>query len=268
VITPGQEAEAAREMTPVRRIPLEAFTADIARGNTERLVTHKINPIRTSKMRLILRKGCFDDPTHPDVAEILLCRNGEVVLQRDIQQEFTVVFDEVKAIELEFSEQEIDEIRIVSEKGLTSYRMEAWERAWWHTVAELDTYSQSELINPVAYPAGTYDVSLTDWSEWEMLSRLFAGVVRYRTAVTLTEADLDHHVKLNLTLGSGSVGVTVNGQELGCKLFPPFSFDMRQCLHAGENVIELRVSNTILSNVCGKRGGLLGAEILLLSTGD
>jgi hypothetical protein len=43
---------------------------------------------------------------------------------------------------------------------------------------------------------------------------------------------------------------------------------MRQYLHAGENVIELRVSNTILSNVCGKRGGLLGAEILLLSTGD
>ena len=266
VIEPGQEAEAVQGKTLVRKIPLEAFTAEIARGNTEKLVTHTIAPIRTSKMRLILRKGCFDDPTHPDVAEIFLCRDGEVVLHRRMQQEFTVEFDEVKAIELEFSEQEIDEIRIISEKGLTSYRMEAWERAWWHTVAELDTYSQSELINPVAYPAGTYDVSLTDWSEWEMLSGLFAGVVRYRTAVTLTEADLDHHVKLNLTLGSGSVGVTVNGQDLGCKLFPPFSFDMRQYLHAGENVIELRVSNTILSNVCGKHGGLLGAEVLLLST--
>ena len=266
VIEPGQEAEAVQGKTLVRKIPLEAFTAEIERGNTEKLVTHKIDPIRTSKMRLILRKGCFDDPTHPDVAEILLCRNGEVVLQRGIQQEFTVVFDEVTAIELEFSEQEIDEIRIVSEKGLTSYRIEAWEREWWHTVAELDTYSQSELINSVEYPAGKYDVSLTDWSEWDILCPLFAGVVKYSTTVTLTEADLRHHVRLCLTPGSGSVGVTVNGQDVGCKLFVPFSFDVGQQLHAGDNTIELSVSNTILSNVCGKRGGLLGAEILLLST--
>ena len=219
-------------------------------------------------MRLILRKGCFDDPTHPDVDEIFLCRDGKVILHRSVQQEFTVLFDEVKAIELEFPPQEIDEIRIVSEKGLTSYRMEAWEQAWWHTVAELDTYSQSELINSVEYPAGTHDVSLTDWSEWDILCPLFAGVVKYRTTVTLTEADLNHHVKLCLTLGSGSVGVTINGQDMGYKLFVPFTFDIGRQLHAGDNVIELRISNTILSNVCGKHGGLLGAEILLLSTGD
>ena len=265
VIEPGHEAEAPQEMTLVRKIPLEAFTAKIDRGNTEKLVTHRMDPIRTSKMRLILRKGCFEDPTHPDVAEIFLCRDGEVVLHRSVGQEFTVLFDEVKAIELEFPGQEIDEIRIVSEKGLTSYRMEAWEQAWWHTVAELDTYSQSELINSVEYPAGTYDVSLTDWSEWDILCPLFAGVVKYRTTVTLTEADLNHHVKLCLTLGSGSVGVTVNGQDMGCKLFAPFSFDIGGQLHAGENIIELRVSNTIFSNVCGKSGGLLGAEVHLLS---
>lgn len=134
-------------------------------------------------MRLILRKGCFDDPTHPDVAEIFLYRDGEAVLHRSTQQKFTVLFDEVKAIELEFPRQEIDEIHIVSEKGLTSYRMEAWEQEWWHTVAELDTYSQSELITSVEYPAGKYDVSLTDWSEWDILPQLFAGVVKYRTTI-------------------------------------------------------------------------------------
>ena len=74
-------------------------------------------------MRLILRKSCFDDPTHPDVAEIFLYRDGEAVLHRSTQQKLTVLFDEVKAIELEFPRQEIDEIHIVSEKGLTSYRM-------------------------------------------------------------------------------------------------------------------------------------------------
>jgi hypothetical protein len=109
---------------------------------------------------------------------------------------------------------------------------------------------------------------LTDWSEWDILSQLFAGVVKYRTTVILTEEDLSHHARLCLTLGSGSVGVTVNGQDIGYKMFAPFSFDVGRQLHVGENVIELRVSNTILSNVCGKHGGLLGAEILLLSTGD
>ena len=265
VIEPEREAEALQKTTLVRTIPLEAFTAEIERGNTEKLVTHQIDPIRTSGMRLVLRKGCFDDPTHPDVAEIFLCRDGEVVVHRRIGQEFTVLFDEVKAIELEFPQQEINEIRVASEKGLTAYRIEAWEQNWWHTVAELDTYSQSELINPVEYPTGTHDVSLTDWSQWEMLCQLFAGVVKYRTTVTLTEEDLRHHAKLRLTMGSGSVRVTVNGQDVGCKMFAPFSFDVGQTLHVGENTIELHVSNTILSNVCGKHGGLLGAEVLLLS---
>ena len=50
-------------------------------------------------------------------------------------------------------------------------------------------------------------------------------------------------------------------------MFAPFSFDIGQQLHVGENTIELRVSNTILSNMCGKHGGLLGAEVLLLSPG-
>ena len=266
VIEPEAEAQVRQETTLVRKISLDAFTAEIDRGNTDKLVAHRFDPVTTSKMRVILRKGCFDDPTHPDVAEIVLCRDGEEILCRDVRQAFTVVFDEVKAIELELPEQDIDEIRVSSEKGLTSYRVEAWKQTWWHTVAELDTYSQSELINSVEYPAaGIGDVALTDWSEWEMLPQLFAGVVTYRTTVTLTEQDLIHQAKLCLTLGSGSVGVSINGQDLGCKMLAPFSFDVGQQLHIGDNIIELRVSNTILSNVRGKHGGLLGAELLLLS---
>ena len=99
-----------------------------------------------------------------------------------------------------------------------------------------------------------------------MLSRLFAGVVRYRTTVSLTEQDLRYHARLGLTMGSGSVRVAINGQDVGCKMFAPFRFDIGQELRVGENTIDLHVSNTILSNVWGKHGGLLGAEIHLLFT--
>lgn len=154
----------------------------------------------------------------------------------------------------------VDAVRVASARGLTSYRIEVWEGNWWRTVAELDTYSQNEVNEPISYPDGVYDVSLTDWREWDFLPHNFAGIVTYRTTVTLPEAPIEHAV-LELESFCGSVSVTVNGVPAGVRMFAPFIIAVGHALCEGKNEIELKVSNTIVSNHHGKRGGLKKAVL-------
>ena len=185
---------------------------------------------------------------------------GKTILCHAVNDTFTVEYDDVKAVEVSFHPQGIDAVRVSSAHGLTSYRIEAWEGSWWRTVAELDTYSQSEVNRPIVYPDGVYDVTLTDFSTWDILPDNFAGVVTYRTAVTLDETPAAHAV-LELDKLCGSVSVTVNGVPVGMKMFAPFTFAVGHALREGKNEIELRVSNTIVCNHTGKRGGVSKAVL-------
>ena len=160
-----------------------------------------------------------------------------------------------------FPKQPIDGVRVTSRQGLTSYRIEAWQNGWWHNVAELDTYSQNEIIDPIAYPEGTFNVKLSDWSDWDFLPDNFAGVINYRTSVELSGDSPCRSAKLILDKFSGSVCVFVNGLPVGAKMFAPFDFDVGNALRNGLNEIELRVSNTIVSNVSGRRGGITKAVL-------
>jgi hypothetical protein len=257
VVDPAAAPELPAETAACRELALTDFTAEIDRGNTELSLTHTFEPMRTEKIRVILRKGCFEDPTHPDVTEIEVLSEGKTVVLETVNETFTVEYDEVKAVELTFPMQTVDSVKVSSLCGLTSYRIEAWEGDWWRTVSEPDTYSQSEVNNPIAYPAGIFSVPLTDWSEWDFLPDNFAGVVTYRTTVTLPDTPAEDAV-LALDKLCGSVSVTVNGIPVGVKMFAPFAFDVGHALREGQNEVELRVSNTIVSNHTGKRGGLTG----------
>ena len=260
---PGAVLPAPELQTPeqvCRGIELTGFTVSIDRGNTALSLLHAFEPVVTDKVRVLLRKGCFDDPAHPEVSNIEVYRGSDIITRRDIDEVFTVEYDEVKAIELTFPEQAIDALRVTSRRGLTSYRVEAWQDNWWRTVAELDTYSQSEVIDPIAYPAGVFNVTPSDWSKWEFLPDNFAGVVTYRTSVELT--GVPHPgTQLKLDKFCGSVCVFVNGIHAGTKMFAPFTFDVSGALKSGHNEIELRVSNTIVSNIRGKRGGITKAVL-------
>ena len=260
VIDPFEKREEPAHGHEYREMKLTKFTAFIDRGNMERSISHSFLPLVTDRVRVILRKGPFSDPLHPDVAGITISARGMTVAEQCVDSTFTVVYDEVKAVELTFPEQEIDAVCVSSERGLTSYRIEAWQGSWWHTVSELNTYSQSELIDPVDYPDGNYDVSLTDWSEWDFLPANFAGVITYRTVIDLPDA-ICPGALLELSKFSGSVLAAVNGINIGAKMFAPFIFDTGNTLRAGENVIEFRVSNTIVSNVSEKHGGFTGAVL-------
>ncbi len=251
-----------------REIPLTEWTAYIDRGNTEKSLLHQIGEAVSSGLRLILRKGCFDDPIHPDVERIELLCGGEAVFSKEIRKSFTVEYDEVAEISAEFPETKFDSVQVTSDRGLTSYWVEIREGELWRTVVDFDTYSQNEVISPIDYPAGVHNVSLTDWSEWDFLPANFAGVVTYRTSVKLTGTDLTGDIRLEIEKFLGSVMVNVNGVHVGKKMFAPFEFSVGDVMAVGENIIELRVSNTISCNVCGKRGGIRKAAIKIYNKGE
>lgn len=255
VVDPDAAPACPSEAPVYQELPLTNFSAEIDRGNTEKVLIHGFAPVTTDGVRVVLRKGAFDDAIHPDVQDIEVLCEGKTVLFHAVNQAFTVEYDEVKAVEIRFPAQRVDTVRIASDNGLTSYRIEVWDGNWWSTVCELDTYSQSEVNEPLAYPEERYEVKLTDWSEWDFLPDNFAGVVTYRTTAVLHEKPAENAV-LELDMLCGSVNVFVNGVPVGAKMFSPFTFDVGGSLHDGKNEIELRVSNTIVSNHWGKHGGL------------
>jgi len=262
VIDSAEKGKACPETKVLsHEIPLSAFLVNIDRGNTEKTTRHIIPKTCTSRIRMVCRKGCFEDPYHPDVSEIEILCAGKNILQEKVQRTFDTAYDACGEIIVSFPEQEIDEIRIHSEKGLTSYRIETWAEPWWQEAAELDTYSQNEIINPVEYFRETREVSLTDWENWDFLSERFAGVITYTGTAVLSETDLQKKAILDLGYFSGSVQVFVNNTFAGSKMFPPFRFSLDGYLTAGENRIVLLVSNTIVSNVSHTHGGIKQASI-------
>ncbi len=69
----------------------------------------------------------------------------------------------------------------------------------------------------------------------------FSGTIRYEATVELTERDV--------VLELGDVGETaevwINGRVAGVRLFPPYRFNLSGLAHAGENRVEILVTNTL-----------------------
>jgi hypothetical protein len=105
---------------------------------------------------------------------------------------------------------------------------------------------------------------LGDWGRaagWD----LFTGTVEYRWRGALPPAAMEHGRPL---LDLGSVGeaarVTVNGHDLGARLWAPYRFVLKDVLHRGENRIVVRVTNSMANAYDGRRlpSGLMGPVVI------
>ncbi|GAE31714.1 alpha-L-rhamnosidase [Halalkalibacter hemicellulosilyticusJCM 9152] len=83
--------------------------------------------------------------------------------------------------------------------------------------------------------------ALQSWTEWPQMT-YYSGTLTYRTTLHLQEpiekavidcGEVEEIVKL-----------TVNGEEIGVKMWAPYSFEVAGLLREGENVIELAVTNS------------------------
>jgi hypothetical protein len=106
-------------------------------------------------------------------------------------------------------------------------------------------------------------------------TRFFSGEAVYTKNVTLSAADLAGVKRLVLDFGEGTpvsvdpkiksgtralldgpireaAVVSVNGKRVGSVWHPPYVLDLGGELHAGENRIEIRVSNTAINELAGR----------------
>ncbi|HYW48004.1 MAG TPA: hypothetical protein VE959_34390 [Bryobacteraceae bacterium] len=83
---------------------------------------------------------------------------------------------------------------------------------------------------------------LEDWRRWPEMES-YAGTVRYRTTLELAAAPGDA-----IALDAGRVEeiaeLTVNGKQLGARIYPPYRWDISGVVRNGENEIVLDVTNT------------------------
>ena len=87
----------------------------------------------------------------------------------------------------------------------------------------------------------------------EPAAKYFSGTATYRTAITLPSAQIASGKRLRLDLGDvrDLVRVTVNGRDLGVLWQAPFVCDITDALRAGENTLELAVTNTWHNRLVG-----------------
>jgi hypothetical protein len=72
----------------------------------------------------------------------------------------------------------------------------------------------------------------------------YSGTVTYRCRFALPKRYAGKRGVLDLTEVNESARVTLNGHDLGVRLWPPYRFELTGRLSAGENIIEISVSNT------------------------
>jgi hypothetical protein len=104
-------------------------------------------------------------------------------------------------------------------------------------------YDGAAFQAPVAFKSGRGQIELGDWSKSGLA--YYSGGVKYIRHVHLDESQKSHQVVLDLGDMRTSAEVKANGRSLGVRLGPPFTFDLTEAVHSGDNEIEVEVLNTL-----------------------
>ncbi|HYX79523.1 MAG TPA: glycosyl hydrolase [Actinomycetota bacterium] len=93
-----------------------------------------------------------------------------------------------------------------------------------------------------------------------------SGVGVYRTSASLPDELDGRRVFLEASAGDDVLEVVVNGTSAGVRLWPPYSVEVTDQVHGGENEIELRVANTLanLLNAEERASGIAEAPRLVV----
>ena len=95
---------------------------------------------------------------------------------------------------------------------------------------------------------------LVSWTEYaEEGIKYFSGTARYQKSITVDASRLKPNRRVVLDLGEVShlAEVLVNGQSLGVLWNKPFRIDITEAANAGENTIEVRVTNVWKNRLIG-----------------
>ncbi|MCX7044791.1 MAG: glycosyl hydrolase [Candidatus Sumerlaeota bacterium] len=108
-------------------------------------------------------------------------------------------------------------------------------------------YGGSALAAPVALDCGPGQITAGDWAQIDGLAS-YSGAAWYRKTVSLSPAQAQRRVILNLGAVTAAAEILVNGQRAGVKLAPPWTLDITPFIKPGDNRIEILVYNTLANH--------------------
>ena len=85
---------------------------------------------------------------------------------------------------------------------------------------------------------------LGDWSKVGILHN-FSGGVAYSKSFDLTAAEAEEITHIDLEKVIATAELTINGQDAGVRVAPPWKFEVAGLLKAGTNTITVTVFNTL-----------------------
>lgn len=129
--------------------------------------------------------------------------------------------------------------------------------AWNYEAASTDTIVLNNLWKvtfldggPII-PSATTIAKLTGWETWNNKTGHFSGTAKYSTSINLDVVDADDYI-LDLGDVRESASVFVNGKEAGTVWSIPFELNIGKYLKAGENTIEIEVTNLAANRIRAK----------------
>jgi hypothetical protein len=108
-------------------------------------------------------------------------------------------------------------------------------------------YGGAAFSNYIRLDCGAGRIKTGDWSKFGVLET-YSGGAWYRKSVDLTAEQASKATTLDLGNVVSSAELHVNGQLVGVKTAPPWTFDLTGHLKAGENRIEVLVCNTLANH--------------------
>jgi hypothetical protein len=116
-----------------------------------------------------------------------------------------------------------------------------------YVVGEHD-FEIHETENPQFQP-----VELGRWATTLGLTSDFSGHVTYQRTVEVPESMRGHRLLLDLGAMEYASRVKVDGQEVGCVLWSPWTIELPQLGNAGQFVLDIEVSNTLANELTSER---------------
>jgi len=103
------------------------------------------------------------------------------------------------------------------------------------------------------------EISVGDWTTQGY--PFYSGTGIYRAEINVPAKYLEGRLFLEVGCGDDVLEVTVNGRPGGVAPWHPYRLELTGLLNAGKNIVELKVTNTLINILEGvqKASGIFGA---------
>ena len=163
------------------------------------------------------------------------------------------VYGELTEVAVAGKNAEIKAVGEVKACGINRYTVtlaecaERCEQVTFSVATQEGRQGAAAIAEPVKISTGEGLLATGDWSQVGAL-KYYSGGMIYRKGITLDDSVSAKRVMLDLGSVVATCEIKVNGKAAGVRMSPPYSVDITEYLHKGENEVEVLVYSTLANH--------------------